>query len=715
MRGRQPRRAELPTERRLRAHWLLLGTMLSLLAVGLMTQAPARLGSEDLYSAVPSGAVDEVPPEILDGGPALGSENGAIRSHQGRPRTIVLTFDDGPDPEWTPQILDVLNKYDVDGTFFVLGNQALKHPDLLHRIRAQGSELGVHSFTHANLDTAGRWRSQLELRLAQLMIAGATGESTALFRPPFSSTASALDNRSWLTLRSVAEDGYVTVLVTLDGRDWTRPGTDAIVANLTPSDTTGQVLLLHDSGGDRSQTVAALDVLIPRLQQEGYQFTTASDALGLANASAPAPLTTRLVGSVLLGGLWVSTWLVSAVTFAMVIGGIIALGRAVLLLFSARRHRRLHPTGSGSAPAVGPVSVLVPAYNEEAGIEAAVRSLLASTHPVQVVVVDDGSTDRTSEIVAAMNLPQVKLIRQENAGKPAALNTGLKAAEHEIVVMVDGDTIFEPETIANLIRPFADPLVGAVSGNAKVANRGGLLGRWQHIEYVIGFNMDRRWYDLAGCMPTVPGAVGGFRAAALRQVGGVSDDTLAEDTDLTMAMGRAGWRIVYQDDARAWTEAPATLRALWRQRYRWCYGTMQAMWKHRHGALDRGRGGRYSRRALAYMTVFQVLMPLLAPAVDVFAIYGILFRDPAPTIAIWLAFQALDLFVAQYAFRLDRESLRVLWALPLTQLCYRQLMYSVVIQSLATAVSGIRLPWQRMERYGTFSAPVQEATDLPHQ
>jgi cellulose synthase/poly-beta-1,6-N-acetylglucosamine synthase-like glycosyltransferase len=377
-----------------------------------------------------------------------------------------------------------------------------------------------------------------------------------------------------------------------------------------------------------------------------------------------------------------------------------------MLLASARRHRQLGSVPVIGAATAGPVTVIVPAYNEEAGIEAAVRSLLASTHPVQVVVVDDGSTDATSRIVASMGLPEVTLIRQENAGKPAALNTGLALAQHELVVMVDGDTIFEPETIANLVRPFADPSVGAVSGNAKVANRGGLLGRWQHIEYVIGFNMDRRWYDLAQCMPTVPGAVGGFRAQALRDVGGVSGDTLAEDTDLTMALGRAGWRIVYTEDARAWTEAPQSLRALWRQRYRWCYGTMQAMWKHRRGVLEHGPGGRYSRRGLTYMLLFQVLLPLLAPAVDVFAIYGLLFRDPVTTAAVWLSFQALDLVIALYAFRLDGESPRVLWALPLTQLCYRQLMYAVVIQSLATAVSGIRLRWQRMDRYGTFaSAP----------
>ena len=707
--GNRRRREVDPDGRpRLRAHWVLLGTFLCLLLVGLVVQAPLKSGVTDLYSAVPAGIDEDVPPQILDGGPAIGSDQGELRSYEPAHRTIALTFDDGPDPEWTPQILDVLTRHGVTGTFFVLGDQALKHPEILRQVRAQGSELGLHTFSHVNLEVAGAWRDQFELRLNQLVVAGATGENTALMRPPFSSTSSALDNKSWATTQSTAANGYVTVLATLDGRDWARPGADEIMVNITPPGPEGQVVLLHDAGGDRAQTVAALDELIPKLQRSGYRFTAASEALGLEGTTGAAPAATVMFGTVLRWGFWASNFLVAAVIGAMVLGGVVAVGRALMLMFTARRHRVLG-AAAGGASITAPVSVIVPAYNEEAGIEASVRSLLASTHPVQVVVVDDGSTDRTSEIVAAMNLEHVLLIRQENAGKPAALNAGLAAAEHDLVVMVDGDTIFEPDTISNLVRPFVDPRVGAVSGNAKVANRGGLLGRWQHIEYVIGFNMDRRWYDLAKCMPTVPGAVGGFRAEALREVGGVSDDTLAEDTDLTMSIGRAGWRVVFTDDAKAWTEAPASLRALWSQRYRWCYGTMQAMWKHRHGVFDRGPAGSYSRRSISYMLVFQTLLPLLAPAVDVFAIYGLLFRDPGTTAAVWLSFQVLDMIVALYAFRLDGESPRVLWALPLTQLCYRQMMCAVVIQSLATALSGMRLRWQRMDRYGTF-APAAQTT-----
>ena len=699
-----PRRAAPRQVARLRAHWVLLAAWLMVLGVGLAAQAPGRVLAADLYRALPAERIDRVPESIMDGGPGIGSGPEGIRSISPRPMTVALTFDDGPDPRWTPQILDLLDKYGVQATFFVLGDQAVKHPDLLQRIQAQGSEIGVHSFSHANLALLAPWQAELEARATQLILEGATGRTTALFRPPFSSSASALDNSTWQTVEFAAAAGYLTVLVSSDGRDWTRPGVPAIVQNLTPSGPEGEIALLHDGGGDRSETVAALDILIPRLLQQGYRVTTASEALGLTVASAPAPQLNQVLGSVLVWGLWFSSLLVSSVTIAMVAGGVIAVARAAFLLVAARRHRRLR-AAPRSQKVTEPASIIVPAYNEAAGIEAAVRSLVASTHPVEVIVVDDGSTDGTADLVTALGLERVRVIRQQNGGKPAALNTGLRAARHDLVVMVDGDTVFEPGTVAALVQPFADSTVGAVSGNAKVANRKGLLGHWQHIEYVIGFNMDRRWYDLAGCMPTVPGAVGGFRRQALAQVGGVSDDSLAEDTDLTMSIGRAGWRIVYEETARAWTEAPATLRALWRQRYRWCYGTMQAMWKHRRGILERGSSGRYSRRSLSYMLVFQILLPLLAPAVDVFAVYGLLFQDPLRTAAVWLGFQTLDLLVALYAFRLDGESPRVLWALPVTQFCYRQMMYAVVFQSVATAVAGIRLRWHRMDRYGTFASP----------
>jgi cellulose synthase/poly-beta-1,6-N-acetylglucosamine synthase-like glycosyltransferase len=202
-------------------------------------------------------------------------------------------------------------------------------------------------------------------------------------------------------------------------------------------------------------------------------------------------------------------------------------------------------------------------------------------------------------------------------------------------------------------------------------------------------------------MPTVPGAIGAFRREALRDVGGVPAVTLAEDTDLTMSIIRAGWRVVYCESAVAWTEAPSTLRQLWRQRYRWCYGTMQAIWKHRGSIVERGPAGKLGRRGLAYLLLFQFLLPLTAPAVDAYAVYGVLFLPPTQVVAVWLGFLALQVLTAAYALRLDGERLGPLWALPIQQVVYRQLMYLVVFQSTVTALMGIRLRWQRIVRTGS--------------
>ncbi|MDT5039284.1 MAG: hypothetical protein QOE51_269, partial [Actinoplanes sp.] len=361
-----------------------------------------------------------------------------------------------------------------------------------------------------------------------------------------------------------------------------------------------------------------------------------------------------------------------------------------------------------------PVSVIVPAYNEKEGIEAAVRSLAGGDYPgIEVVVVDDGSTDGTADLVEALRLPNVRVIRVPNGGKANALNTGIAMARHDLIVTVDGDTVFEKDSVRLLVQPFASPAVGAVAGNVKVGNRGSLVALWQHIEYVIGFNLDRRLYEVLRCMPTVPGAIGAFRRVALAEVGGISDETLAEDTDVTMALCRAGWRIVYEERARAWTEAPATLEQLYRQRYRWSYGTMQAMWKHRRALLDSGDSGRFGRVGLPFLALFGVALPLLAPVVDIMMVYGLIFWQLTGTLVAWGLMLLLQLFTAAVAFRFDAESMRPLLKLPLQQFAYRQLMYLVLIQSAMTALTGGRLSWHKLQRAG-LTPQTPAPVSVPH-
>ncbi|GGK24694.1 bi-functional transferase/deacetylase [Streptomyces camponoticapitis] len=684
----------------------------SLLLVALLAMLMLRgyVHSEILadHRVRPPAPTNQVPDRILGGGPVIDARGTTTAKALRIPdRKLVLTFDDGPDPEWTPKVLDKLKEYDAHAVFFVTGTMASRHPELVRRMVDEGHEIGLHTFNHPDLAYQSESRIEWELTQNQLVLAGAAGIRTSLFRPPYSSFADAMDNRSWPVAEYIGGLGYITVLNNTDSEDWKRPGVGVITRNATPKSPRGAIVLMHDSGGDRSQTVAALDDLLPTMQDKGYEFANLTEALGAPSAHTRVSGVELLQGKAFVGAVAVSEATTSALVAGLAVIGVLVIGRFGLMLVLSFAHaRKVRGRGfSWGEPVTEPVTVLVPAYNERECIANTVRSLMESDHPIEVIVIDDGSTDGTADIVEAMWLPNVHVVRQVNGGKPAALNNGIAHASHDIVVMMDGDTVFEPSTVRELVQPFGDPRVGAVAGNAKVGNRDSLIGAWQHIEYVMGFNLDRRMYDLLGCMPTIPGAVGAFRRQALERVGGMSEDTLAEDTDITMAMHRDGWRVVYAERARAWTEAPESVQQLWSQRYRWSYGTMQAIWKHRRAVIERGPSGRFGRVGLPLVSLFMVLFPLLAPLIDVFLLYGLVFGPTRNTVVAWLGVLAVQAVCAAYAFRLDRERMIHLISLPLQQILYRQLMYVVLLQSWITALTGGRLRWQKLRRTGAVEAP----------
>jgi cellulose synthase/poly-beta-1,6-N-acetylglucosamine synthase-like glycosyltransferase/peptidoglycan/xylan/chitin deacetylase (PgdA/CDA1 family) len=706
-----------PQRRKPRTHWALLALMMMLflfaLVVSGVVEGQVGEGARTPASQPKDG---QVPPAFLNGGPIVDSsqpEQGGLRVPD---KHVVLTFDDGP-TEWTEEILHILRARGVRATFFVVGARAAARLDLVRRMYAEGHEVGIHTFTHSNLANVDPRRARLELDPSQLAVVAATGHTTSLLRLPYSSKVADVSFSEWQAMRRA--EHYRVVYADLDTQDWQKQGVDAIVGAGLPHDGKGAVVMLHDGGGDRSQTVAAVDSMITELQGQGYSFDTVTSAVGLPSPWHAATAEQRVRGQLVSGIVRWSGLLVDVLEVAFVVLVVLALLRLLLLVMLAHRHHRAPLVTVVRRPRHWPaVSVVVPAYNEELGIAATVRSLIASGYPdLDIIVVDDGSIDRTAEVVAGLGLPQVRLIRQANGGKPAALNAGIQVAKHDIVVLVDADTVFEPGAVRALIAPFATArrsMIGAASGNTKVGNRRGLLGLWQHLEYVIGFNLDRRMYDTLQCMPTVPGAIGAFRREALEAVGGVSAATLAEDTDLTMAICRAGWRVIYVPEAWAWTEAPGTLRQLWRQRYRWCYGTMQAIWKHRGAVREPGTAGMLGRRGLPYLLAFHVMLPLLAPLIDIATLYSVVVTRSPTLLYVWLGFTILQLLAAGYAFRLDGERLRPLWSLPLQQIVYRQLMYMVVIQSLATALYGLRLPWQGVRRTGEMdAAPVARHLTSP--
>jgi cellulose synthase/poly-beta-1,6-N-acetylglucosamine synthase-like glycosyltransferase/peptidoglycan/xylan/chitin deacetylase (PgdA/CDA1 family) len=681
-------------------HWKLLCLcLLAMLAIiGFQGFATHTIGATSEPHAT------NAPAPLLHERPVFAANGSTLHSVQPPAgRRIALTFDDGPDPRWTPKVAAELKAAGVPATFFVIGSEAARYPGLLRLLMRNGDEIGNHTFTHVLLSGVPGWERRMQIELTEAAIAGVTGHYARLVRPPYSATPDTVTPTDERELAQLAGRHYYIVLADYDSKDWQRPGGATIVRNASPPGTSGGIVMLHDGGGDRSQTVAAVRRLIPALRARGFRFVTVSELAGIPQGVA-APAATgwsRSRGSIFVVSVRVAYAMTVAISVLLIAIAALVVLRAVLLFAFATRHVRLRLRRS-VVEHTPSVAIVVPAFNEEAGIERAVRSLATSSYPdFEVVVVDDGSTDRTADIVAGLEIDNVRLVRQDNAGKAAALNTGVELTESEIVVMVDGDTLFEPETLSRLVQPLVDDEVAAVSGNTKVGNRQGLLGRWQHIEYVIGFNLDRRMYDVLQCTPTVPGAAGAFRRDVLTEVGGVPGDTLAEDTDLTLAIGRTGRRVVYAEDARAWTEAPSSLRVLWRQRYRWSFGTMQAVFKHRGAVVSRNpRQRRIGRRALPYMLLFQILLPAVAPLIDLFALYGLVFTGALRTLIVWAAFNLVQLAIAVYAFRLDREPLRPLWALPLQQFVYRQLMYLVIIESSVSALQGVRSGWRHLPRTG---------------
>ncbi|RKE22549.1 cellulose synthase/poly-beta-1,6-N-acetylglucosamine synthase-like glycosyltransferase [Streptomyces sp. TLI_171] len=713
----QRRRQSLLRPRRLAAPPLRFVMPLSLLACLLALLVLRGLATNEVFHDTRiAQSVDKttVPEDLLKGGPVIdarGSKNTAPVSYRIPDKTVVLSFDDGPSPEWTPKILKVLAAHDVRADFFVTGSMTTRNPDLIRQIVAGGHEIGLHTFTHPDLAYQSHARISWELAQTQLALAGVAGVHSSLFRPPYSSDASAMDDWNYPVIKYVGAHGYLTAFIDRDTDDWKRPGVDEIVKAAMPTKPgAGELILLHDAGGDRAETVEALEQIIVKLQGEGYRFTTISDALGATSAMVPVHGFQLWAGKGFILATHIAVVTLPLLVALLALVGFLNFGRFALMLVLAPVHaRRAKRRDAWGPPVTEPVTVLVPAYNERECIANTLNSLAASDYPIEVIVIDDGSTDGTADIVEEMDLPFVRLIRKVNGGKPSALNAGVAAAAHDIVVMMDGDTVFEPSTVRELVQPFGNPGIGAVAGNAKVGNRDSLIGAWQHIEYVLGHNLDRRMYDVLNVIPTIPGAVGAFRKEALRAVGGMSDDTLAEDTDITMAVLCEGWRIVYAERARAWTEAPASLQQLWSQRYRWSYGSMQAMWKHRRAVISRGPAGRFGRIGLPLVVLFGVVAPLLAPLVDLFLLYGVLFGDTPITLGSWGGFILLQSVLSWYAFRLDREKPWHLISLPLQQVVYRQLMYIVLLQSTITAFTGGRLRWQKLRRTGEVAAAPVEA------
>ncbi len=656
-------------------------------------------------------------------------------------KKVAITFDDGPDPEWTPKVLDVLKEKNAKATFFLIGAQAEKYPGIAKRIFNEGHEIGNHTFTHPDISNISKRYFEVELNLTERLFEGKLGVKPILFRPPYA-IDEAPDTADQVRPLELAQDlGYITVGEKIDPNDWRdnpRPTAqeiaDEVMKNLPPCAPNnmvrcGNVILLHDGGGDRSQTVLALGMILDRLKERGYQVVPVSELMGKTRADVMPPISTNERWAAWVDSLNFSLFglVQSFIIFVFFVGDVLMSGRLILVgvlaIYDRCRHRTDDPN---YRPAV---AVLVPAYNEEKVIERTVRSVLESDYPkLHVIVIDDGSQDATLEVTRTafakeIAAGRVTVLTKANSGKADALDFGLEQVTEEVFIGIDADTIIAPDAISKLVPHFSNPKVGAMAGNAKVGNRVNLWTRWQALEYITSQNFERRALNTLNAVSVVPGAIGAWRTSAVRAAGGYQRDTVAEDADLTMALLQDGYWVNYEDRALAYTEAPTTANGLMRQRFRWSFGIMQAVWKHRGAVKQKGALGWV---AIPNMVIFQILLPLVSPFIDIMFVVGTAtyfvdkYRHPESAspadfhklVLYFALFMVIDFIASSIAFTLERQQpggkrdfllLAHVW---LQRFAYRQLFSLVLIKTLKRAMEGRGFAWDKLERTASVRQPV---------
>ena len=663
------------------------------------------------------------------------------------PKQVALSFDDGPDPKWTPIILDILKKYHVVGTFFMIGEEAQNNVGVMRRVFNEGHEIGNHTFTHPDISEISNESVDLELNLTERLFAAELGVQPLYFRPPYSIDQEPDTNDQAAPADRIQDLGYVIVGDKIDTSDWDEHPrktpqeiADSVFQQMHDMQTRpwmqGSIILLHDGGGDRAATVAALPVLIQSLRDRGISIVPVSQLMGKTRAQVMPPLNQHQLWQARVDMVAFFVWaffnhFVVAVFF---VGDILMSARLVIIgVFAVidRFRKRDNLAGANYAPRV---AVLIPAFNEEKVIVRTVRSVLLSNYKnLRVIVIDDGSKDRTYQTVLDAYPTEIAsgrllVLTKPNGGKADALNFALARTTEEIYIGIDADGVIARDAITNLVCHFADPRIGAVAGNAKVGNRINLWTRWQALEYVTSQNFERRALDLFDVVMVVPGAIGAWRTSAVSAGGGYHTNTVAEDADLTMNLLEQGYWVIYEDQALAFTEAPINMNGLMRQRFRWSFGILQAVFKHRGAFRKRRAMGLF---ALPNILLFQILLPLFSPFIDLMFFAGVAnyfynkhFHPEAASaasfqklLAFFFAFLIIDFIASALAFSLERKhpaskgDAWLLFHIWIQRFTYRQVFSIVLFKTIKRAIDGKPFAWDKLDRTATMSWQTEKITD----
>ncbi|NYF51870.1 polysaccharide deacetylase family protein [Tunturiibacter gelidoferens] len=662
-------------------------------------------------------------------------------------KKVALSFDDGPDPEWTPKILDILKKYNVKGTFFMIGEVAEDYVGVMQRVFREGHEIGNHTWSHPDISEISNRQVDLELNLTERLFASKLGVQPLYFRPPYSIDQEPDTNDQAAPVEKIQGLGYVIVGNKIDTNDWDEHPrkspqeiTDSVFQQIEDMKTKpwnrGSVILLHDGGGDRSATIAALPVLIEALKAKGYQIVPVSELVGKTRAEVMPELTPHQRWQARADSLtfFFYSFFHYFVVGVFFVGDILMSARLIIIgvfaIIDRFRKRKNFAT-----PEYQPrVAVLIPAYNEEKVIVRTIRSVMMSTYKnIRIIVIDDGSKDNTFDVAreaypADIASGRLTVMSKPNGGKADALNYALERLDEEIYVGIDADGVIAHDAIARLVPHFANPKIGAVAGNAKVGNRVNLWTRWQALEYITSQNFERRALDLFDVVMVVPGAIGAWRTAPVRAGGGYHSNTVAEDADLTMNLLEQGYCVIYEDQALAFTEAPVNADGLIRQRFRWSFGILQAIYKHK-GAISKHRAmGLF---ALPNILIFQIVLPLVSPLIDLMFVVGVFHYiidkhfhpETASTdsfyklLAFFAAFLVIDFAASALAFALERKHPAskgdgwLLFHIWIQRFTYRQLFSVVLFKTVKRAIDGKPFNWDKLERTAQMSKATEKLTE----
>jgi len=670
-----------------------------------------------------------------------------IEQYGYHPNEVALTFDDSPDPKWTPKILDILKARHVKAAFMAIGSEAADNIGLLQRIVREGHEIGNHTWTHPDISEISPRQVELEITLTERLFESKLGVQPLYFRPPYDIDEEPDTDDEAEPAWRIQQMGYIIIGSKIDTDDWDehpRKTTPEIIQSVFAQLDTmkvkpqfrGSIILMHDGGGDRSATVAALGPLIDALRARGYTIVPVSALMGKTTAQVMPPLTfwqrmRTIPDSIAFSAVDIIGNFIFMVFF---VGDVLMSARLIIVgLFAIidRLRRPYRPASPGFCPRV---AVLIPAYNEESVIVRTIRSVLNSDYKnLHVIVIDDGSLDRTAEVAAAayaqdIAAGRVQILTKRNEGKAAALNYALDRITEDVYVGIDADTVIAPDAISKLIPHFEDPAIGAIAGNAKVGNRVNLWTRWQALEYITSQNFERRALNLFHVITVVPGAIGAWRTAPVKAAGGYPVNTVAEDADLTMSLLEQGWKVDYEDRALAFTEAPIDAKGLMRQRFRWSFGTLQAVWKHRAAFVRNKAMGLF---ALPNILVFQMLLPLVSPFIDIMFVAGIVnflvdrhYHPEAASaasfeklLAYFGAFLLIDFITSSVAFSLERRHPAnkgdgwLLFHIWLQRFAYRQVFSVVLFKTLKRAIDGKPFNWDKIARTAKMSKHTEALTE----